>query len=236
MIYMKLFLTMHFKTLLLFTIITMQCLGQAKKDSSIIFREHLTGGAYNVVFIESNKESRFYKKILNIPSMVPHTETISLVRDTFAIPIKRFGLKLIAKEWYPLYLYKNKYYLYFPSDPGETKWIKITDSIISELHFDPGVVESIITEVNKNKEVIDIVFINRVEGRTRLKVHVIDSKNEIAVFEKVDSAQSIFTLMVAVDKIKQHPILVNYCIDSRVNEWNFDKIDFKKILRERKIK
>ena len=62
---MKLFLTMHFKTLLLFTIITMQCLGQAKKDSSIIFREHLTGGAYNVVFIESNKESRFYKKILN---------------------------------------------------------------------------------------------------------------------------------------------------------------------------
>ncbi len=40
--------------------------------------------------------------------------------------------------------------------------------------------------------------------------------------------------MIEKNKIKNYPIIVNYCKESRTDEWAFDTPDFKKLLHAKK--
>ena len=225
----------YIRSAIVLSFLTISCFGQAEKDSSIIFRELLSDGSYHIVFIEHSPKSIYYKKLRSLSYMVSHATPLAEVKDSFGIPVKHYKLSSLAQEWFPLYLYKNKYYLYVPSDAGETQWIKLTDSSISELYFDPGIVESIITGVSKKSGVREIKYINTIEGKGKMKIHVINTDKEIVIFERGNAIQPRYVLMVSAAMMKNYPILVNYCIESRTDEWKFETPNYKRLLQQKLI-
>ena len=210
--------------------------GQTKKDTTFLLQEFLSDGAYHVVFVENNPNSNYYKMI-QLPKIdfSEYKGNLKKITDSFSVPIKKHLLYNIAKEWYPLKLYKNKYYLYIPSDPGINPWVKINDSSINELYFDPGIVTSIIKNTERiDSNTIQLTVANLTVGQVSFKVHVININKGLAIFERpYSSPEYKYTLMIEKSKIKNYPIIVNYCNESRVDEWKFDNPDFLTLLRKK---
>jgi hypothetical protein len=221
---------------LVFFLIASPIYSQKKADSSIVFKEVLLDSSYHVVFIEKNRTERFKKEMKRSAiSSEAIAEQLKNIHDSLNIAIKKFPVKPIAQKWYSLYLFRDKYYVYEASDPGTNPWMIINDSTIQELHFDPGVVVSAITAVNRKDNAITLTFSNPTEGSQRMTVHQVNPDRGIAVFERhYGSPETRYTLMVAGDKLNLYPVMVNYGSGGRVEEWKFDNPDFEKILKTRK--
>jgi hypothetical protein len=61
-------------------------------------------------------------------------------------------------------------------------------------------------------------------------IHVVDKKRGIAVFENPNALpKHRYQFMVQADKMKNFPIIVNYCKTEKQEEFEgFDKVDFAK--------
>ena len=94
----------------LFCLSTTNINGQTKKDTTFLLQEFLSDGAYHVVFVENNPNSNYYKMI-QLPKIdfSEYKGNLKKITDSFSVPIKKHLLYNIAKEWYPLKLYRNKY-------------------------------------------------------------------------------------------------------------------------------
>ncbi len=93
-----------------------------QKDTIFIQREK-TAEHYHKIYIEKNRNSNYYKLLTNFKFVDYDLETVRGYNKSFkkrATPIKKFDLQNIPKEWLPLYKYKSHYYLYAPSDWGNT--------------------------------------------------------------------------------------------------------------------
>ncbi|HJV20505.1 MAG TPA: hypothetical protein VJ552_11550 [Sediminibacterium sp.] len=145
---------------------------------------------------------------------------------------KQFAIERLATNWYPLYLYKGKYYLYSASDPGASSWIGIKNNAVYQLYFDPGVVPAVIEQVNQvNDQLIQLKLFNELEGHYSLNIHLINENKGLAVFEKINKLnEKRYLLMVREENMKDYPIIVNYCKEQRTDEFKFDKIDYQKII------
>ncbi len=65
----------------------------------------------------------------------------------------------------------------------------------------------------------------------KLTVHIIDKHKGIAIFEELieDKAKQYY-LMIDATKIRQLPIIVNYCETQKQMEFDFDEPDYQKLL------
>jgi hypothetical protein len=70
----------------------------------------------------------------------------------------------------------------------------------------------------------------------KLIIHIIDNKKGIAVFEETsyNSNERYYYLMIAADKIKTVPLIVNNCETYKQNELCFDKPNFSELLKNKK--
>lgn len=209
---------------------------QKKPDSTFLLREFLPDGSYHAVFVQPNKNSEYKNDVLGHFDSNVVFQQLKELKDSTGISVIRHSIPAaIKKTWYSLYLYKGKYYLYHPSDPGTSQWISITDSSIVELNFDPGIVASALMKVEKKQADLKIGFTNMQENNVSMTIHQIDTKQGIAVFERHYGPPEIrYTLMVSEDKLHLFPIIINFCKESRVREWEFDTPNFKRLLLKSK--
>lgn len=70
----------------------------------------------------------------------------------------------------------------------------------------------------------------------KLIVHIIDIKNGIAIFEETNSGQINYRLMISSDKIRNLPIIVNYCKTQKQVEFKFEKPNYLQLLKTKKEK
>lgn len=208
---------------------------QKRTDSAILSKETLPDGSYSVVFIDTGKHSRYRDEIrqLNIDT-VQYKQQVQELRDSLGVRIMRHRVPTMPKVWHTLYLYKNKYYLYRPSDPGTSPWLKITDSTLVELYFDPGIVTSLVAGVETSKDKVQLWFSNMTDRAASLVIHYVDPVRGVAIIERNYGPSEIrYTLMVSEDKLHLYPIIVNYSKDGRIEEWTFDKPDYLKLLHQK---
>ena len=123
--------------------------------------------------------------------------------------------------------------MYSPSEPYYNLYVKFTDCTMIINYFDDGLRPSLITSVSKiQKNKLEIRSQGDLSSMNRMIIHFLTTERDVAIFEFPDSQlENKYALMVAENSLRKFPIIVNYCETDRVGEWNFEEIDFQKLLR-----
>ena len=141
--------------------------------------------------------------------------------------------KDFPKKWIALYQLKGRYYLYKPSDFGYHFRFEITDSTTIDYTMEgpePSRLDKI-TFVSPNQAII-----NRTNywGGKSVSIRLVDIEKGVAVFTFGPTKaykEGYQILMVDVGKAHLFPVVVNYCPTDKQAEFDFDRIDFKSLLK-----
>lgn len=210
---------------------------QKMDDTTFILRE-MTKTFYHAIYIEKNRQSKFYQRLTNFSFNKYDKESFEMnynsIKEKFTNKLKKFNRSGLPTEWVPLYRYKDKYYLYAPSDWGNAGRRIITDSTLVYWYMDgpyPMPLTSF-RKVNDNKyNLTSFTLQNTENGSNQLIIHIIDGKNKIAVWESpTEVKEYCYTIYVPKENAKNFDMIVNYCEEMKQMEFDFDTIDYKKLL------
>lgn len=195
--------------LILLLVINNICLGQEVSDTIILRKE-----ANYKIYIEENRLSKqyFYQKDFS------KFNVIDVLKN------KKIHL---PSKFIPLYLYKKSYYLSSPSDGYVPRIIIYNDSIYYE---DYEIIKLKISSIKKiNKKTFKF---SEIDDKNNVLIKVVNFKKGIYVFKTIDSNKKIsYKLMIDAEKANFFPIVVNTSKFERVKEFDFEKIDFEKLIK-----
>lgn len=196
-------------------------------------------GYYHAVYIDRNKNSEHRKMLTDFSFHEEDNKTYLSVKSSIEEKIpgsfneqKMFDL---PQNWLPLYQYKDKYYLYAPSD-----WGNAHRCIINSREFISWYMEgpypfpfSSVKKLSNHQYILTVLNpFESISFSTQIIIHIIDPATKLAVFEYTDWEDDYrYQLYVSVDHADSFDLVVNYCEDQKVMEFDFDKIDYAKLIK-----
>lgn len=214
---------------------TFQLFGQdLGKDTTFLLKETV-GGELHTVFIDHNEGSKYYDRIsyfrfrsfddqsyqYSTAYLKKHNLTLTKAKPCIA-----------STQWVALEQYKGDFYVYHPCDFNSHSRKSVNDSTFIDWTGE-GPVANKILEQRKMDNKTYLFKLTGIEHPERtLVMHLIDPQKGIAVFEESNAGgEKMYYLMIAADKIKSVPVIVNYCDRRKQLEWPFDEPDFKTLLK-----
>lgn len=209
---------------------------KSQHDTVFIHRE-LTKDYYHAIYIEKDRNATGYKWLTDFTIDADDLSHMDRALKSIPVQVKKFNTQGLPKEWVSLYLYKNKYYLYAPSDWGNTNKRIISDSLLIFWYLDgpfPFVLNSI-KKINRNTyKITSTDYLNNQDVIVKpevLNIYLVDEKNKIAVWQYKDEGENWrYRLFVAKEQALNFDLIVNYCDRQKQLEFDFDEIDYKKLL------
>lgn len=135
------------------------------------------------------------------------------------------SINVNSESYLPIYLYNGKYYLYKPCDAYNDKKVVINDKSIT---INTGEDQYFyISNKIKTRQKVSYILINQ-NINTELDIKKINKKVYIIKFN------NDYYLMTKSDKVKKFPIIVNDCLEEKVNEFKFDNFDAKTLFESTK--
>jgi len=186
---------------------------QQLADTIFVLKESIDSNIHKI-FIEPNKNSIYYESIGDFHS--------------FPKSSKKEKLKLgrLPKKWVSLHLYKEKFYLYAPCDYCFNSKIGF---IQNEISFENC--EIISYKIDGFEKINNLKYTFNYNNYNKIDIYIIDKKRGIAVFKYKNADNEInYQLMADLKKIKKFQIIINDCRDSKTKEFEFETIDFEKII------
>jgi len=188
--------------------------------------------SYHAVFVDTSMK---YKTDLTNFSFNNFDSATYFDQLTNLRPLKgkRHLFNNFPKKWIALYQLKGKHYLYRPSDFGYHFRFEVNDSTTIDFTMEgpePSRLDKI-SFVSLTHALIDRT--NYWEG-SRVAIKLVDTARGIAVFTfcpTKSKKEGYQVLMVDVKKAHMFPTIVNYCPTDKQPEFDFDKIDFKSLLK-----
>lgn len=161
------------------------------------------------IYIEKNKNSNYYKEINNF-------------QDFEAIDSKEKINQLgIANKWIRVYKYEGQYVLYAPCD-----WINDTKIVIDDNKIQFKNAETIDYKIKSLRKKDGKVFIKYkdtfLKKNVLIKIIPVDKEKGIYQFTE-DGCKGYQYIMADANKYQNFDILVNECIDSKFQEYKFEK-------------
>lgn len=195
------------------------------------------------VFWETNKNSKFYKYVadfkINGFEKDTYKRSLHQLRSNKTV-FRKFNLNGLPKEWIILQVYQGKICLYSPNDYYSHFKIKFTDStMIFWSGEGPEAMQiSQLQQLNSNQ--YEFTIKDRI---TKVEVNLIDKDKGIAIFtfhqtivNKGHKETSIWHyLMIDKSKMRKVPFIVNYSLNSKKYELDFDEVDFLKTAKEKRV-
>ena len=208
-----------------------------KNDTDFISRKFYKH-SYQKVFIEKNRNSKEYKSLLEIKMddddgslYVNNLAGLTHIYHNF----KSFINEDFPKNWLPLNNYKNRLYIYFPSERGESGRISLTDSTLIKWSIEGPSPQAILMVKQLNKvtwKITSKYFYNGWKAK-RVIVHIIDEKSKMAVWEYLgEKGINQYNLCIPFEHAKEFDMVVTSCLQNRTNEFVFGKIDYKALLKK----
>lgn len=231
--------TKHVILLTILFLFQLQSFGKTKASDTTFISRDTSDGSYHAIFVENNKESKYYDWLTNFnfdsSDYLSYNESIKAIfKDSLPKFSKTKLNSSLPRQWCGLNSYKDKFYLYAPSDWGNNSNLIITDTTIIEYYMEgpyASIIESFKT-IDANTFELSVHSAYRTTNK--MSIHIIDWKNQIAIFDNhSEEDQYRYSLMVGSSKARQFPIIVNYCEDQKQMEVNFDKTDFNKLLKQK---
>ena len=201
-------------------------------DTTFLFRND-KNGVYHAVFVDTTGTADAYSWIAQSMRIDTLMYEEAIAREKKEIGVVKKNQIPLAESWFSLHQFKGKFYVYSPSEPYYNLYVKFTDSTMIINYFDDGLRPSLITSVSKiQKNKLEIRSQGDLSSMNRMIIHFLTTERDVAIFEFPDSQlENKYALMVAENSLRKFPIIVNYCETDRVGKWNFEEIDFQKLLR-----
>lgn len=213
---------------------TCQLFGQtAARDTIFIFKDTVDG-ELQTIFIDNNTYSKFYERISHfsfqyfdqasykISTDYFKEETLTLTKSTPIIP---------WTNWVTLKQFKGQFYAYHPCDFLFHFRQSVNDTTFIDWTGEGPVANKIIEQKKIDSKTYEFKLTGIYEQDRKIIIHIIDFNKGVAVFEQITyGIDKSFCLMIAADKIKSVPIIVNHCPTQKQTELQFDEIDFTTLL------
>jgi hypothetical protein len=210
-----------------------------KPTDTIFLLKERDRGYYHIVYIEKNRKSTWYKNLLDFKMYYGDSDEYHDNLDGLKAHFQSFKkcrLEGLPKEWLPLYRYKGKYYIYYPSEWGMVDREVLTDSTLINWTIEgpePMAIASA-KRIKTNTWYLDSHYFY--DGKLHLKkikVHVVNTANQMAVWEYPDeSGPYRYELYIPRASAAKFDMVVNYCAQGKMAEFfMFDKIDYKALLK-----
>jgi hypothetical protein len=187
---------------------------------------------YHAIYFEKNKQSKFYSYLADFSlDNWDSTELLKPLRLN-GHHVKSEAFKTFPRKWIMLHRYQGKYVVYSPSERGTEFKLNISDSIVIFDFMEKSIERTM--SLKRKGNVFTIKSKSwHAKKLTVTNVYMIDTKNQIAVVEMFFSnGFSFYTLMIHIEKMKEYPFIVNYCVTDRTEEVKFDKTNYKKLIRQ----
>jgi hypothetical protein len=178
----------------------------------------------DTLFLVNNADSKIYVERNLKSKQFSYLQDFSKFRN-----IKVFN-KNLPNQFLPLFVIKNKYYLSFPCDSNIPRVLMTKDSI----YYENG--EIIASKISSLKKVGHKTYkyleTDFLQQETIVIIKKINSKRGIYVFQKIDKEKNVeYRLLVDSKKAEGIPIIINMCLKNRTKEFDFDKIEFRNLLK-----
>ena len=187
------------------------------------------------IFINHSKTTKFYNHISDFKldqfDKDSYEYSLQYLKDK-GLRLTKINMKDVPKNWIILKYYKKKFYTYHPSDFYSHYKISITDTAFIDYAGEGPMANKITLYKKVDDQTFQFSLTGVERPKRKLIVHIIDKQNGIAIFEELnDDKDKQYYLMIDATKIRRLPIIVNYCRTQKQMEFNFDKPDFKKLLK-----
>jgi hypothetical protein len=206
-------------------------------DTVFLLKEH-RADYYQVVYIERNRNSPEYKDLLDFRLDSNETEEYRENRKELykhaLIGTKKYKMTGLPSQWLPVYKHAGKYYLYSPSEEGAQGRLMLTDTTVCFMYLDGYYPEQILSVVSQGEKNWRLNVFSPISGRHRIIVRTIDPKTHLAVWGDLNKGNNHYQLYVPGEYAYNFDMVVNRGGNFvKVSEFNFDKIDFQKLLKNR---
>jgi hypothetical protein len=205
-------------------------------DTFFVKRSIINDSVAYAVFIDTNRNSWYYSNRygsfdeLDMDNVMNYLDAIGKKH----IVLEKFNTYGMASEWRPVYQLHSKYYVYQPSDSGYKGTKYLTHSLLmiySPDGYSPIAIQSF-TKIRN-----DIFNIKLKHGipedqymPTEVNIYIIDKKTKLAVWEYKTGKSYKYQLMVPQENSHQYPIVVIKSDFGKQPEYDFEVIDFKKLI------
>jgi hypothetical protein len=212
--------------------LTIPAFGQV--DTIFIQKDSLLGTAQSI-FFDNNPNSIYYDKINYWGFLTFDNESYNNSMDF----LKENDLALIKKtpiipqtKWVTVKQYKGTFYAYHPCDFYSHYRISVNDTTFIDWTGEGPEANKIITQKKIDDKTYEFQLSGISNKNRKLIIHIIDNKKGIAVFEETGDNvnESYYYLMIASDKIKTIPLIVNNCETYKQIELHFDKPNYIELL------
>lgn len=203
-------------------------------DTVFLYRDEIEGTS-QAVFFDENRNSAFYDDIKLVESDLTDSESYQ-----FSINyLKENKLKLVKKKpiipytkWSVLKQNKGEFYAYKVCDNYHAYRISINDSTYIDWTGEGPDANQIVAQKKIDDNTYEYQLNGVMYNERTMRIHIIDNEKGIAVFEYVSNEfnDNNFFLMIASDKVRTVPIIVNNCKTSKQREVEFEVPDYQALL------
>jgi hypothetical protein len=214
-----------------FTILT----AQFKVNDTLFFVREKKDSSYHRIFIDPNKNSHFYSQVSDFKisgfDSDTYKQTLNYLYSQKLFP-KKQSLNDIPTEWVMLETYKGTVYVYSPCDFYYHYKVKITDSTFIDWTGEGPEA----TYIQKFRKIDSFTFYFLLKSQffssRELTIKYINKEKGIAIFRSkfynllLNKSEERYQLMGDVKKIRNIPLLVNYCDYQKESELDFDQVNY----------
>lgn len=203
------------------------------KDTTFLYRE-TSNNIYHAIFIDTSKTSQFYDVISDFKfgefDQASYDYSLDFLKSK-NIKLTKTSIDDLPKKWIILKYYHGEYFTYKPSDSYTHFKIEITDSTFTEYTGEGPLANKVLSYSKVNDKTFSFSLTGVDNPNRDLTVHIINSQKGIAVFEeRLKNKKSSYYLMIDAAKIRQLPIIVNYCETDKQVEFDFEEPDYQKLI------
>jgi hypothetical protein len=223
--------------------VTSQLFEQNIKRDTIFFMDTTFYEGFHInhsIFIDYDTNNKFYDKVVSFDfgefDESSYKSSIDYLKEN-NLTLTKAKPVIPWTNWVILKQYQGKFYAYHPCDFCS----HFRQSVNDTTFIDWGCEGPTANKIIKQKKIDNTTYEFKLKGvypqDRKLTIHIIDLKKGIAVFERTINAtdtgdtETYYYLMIAADKVRSVPVIVNHCTGMKQNEFDFDEPDFVTLLK-----
>jgi hypothetical protein len=218
----------------LLVVLTLPLYAQRNLQDTVFIRKDSILGSAQSIFYSNHRDDKLYDAISRFEFGLFDDESYKISTEYFSLHrlrLKRHTPVISITRWVALEEYKGQYYAYYPCDFYTHFMASINDTTYIDWTGE-GPVANVILSQEKIDDTTYMFSLSGIYDKERtLTIHIIDIKKGIAVFEETSKGSGgKHYLMIAADKIRSVPLIVNNCETQKQTELTFDTPNFDKLL------
>lgn len=205
----------------------------AKPDSIIADKQH------GYIYLTTDSASKLYDWIIPNPDnkylINIYQDYIKHIKESFNQDLVINNIKDFPRKWNSVYVYKDEYFLYGPSDWMMNTGYYVSDSVIYITKSDPSDLYFMLDFKKKNIKLTEIQIINYFGEYNKIQIRLIDDNYGLYIWTFINQGGEVKTQYLMQDSrfSKRFPMIVCDCGDEKCfMEFEFDKPDFNKLTKK----